>query len=80
MWANILAKLLGGRRQCIPAARIPKFVRVQLDELRDIGAIALERGVYRVDGASVERLLVSDIALYSSYRLPAPPIPALTGE
>lgn len=31
----ILTKLMGGRRQCVATARIPKFVRAQLDELPD---------------------------------------------
>jgi hypothetical protein len=52
---------MGGRRQCIAAARIPKFVRAQLNELRSIGVIDYARGVYRI----------SDIALYSSCQLSA---------
>ena len=47
---------MGDRRQCIVAARIPKFVRAQLNELRGIGVIDYARGVYRI----------SEIALYSS--------------
>ena len=52
---------MGGRRQCIAAARIPKFVRAQLNELRGIGVIDYARGVYRI----------SEIALYSSCQLSA---------
>lgn len=52
---------MGGRRQCIAAARIPKFVRAQLNELRGIGVIDYARGVYRI----------SEIALYSSWQLSA---------
>jgi len=33
-FAVVLSRLIGGRRQCIAAARLPKFVRAQLDELR----------------------------------------------
>ena len=52
---------MGGRRQCIAAARIPKFVRAQLNELRGIGVIDYARGVYRI----------IEIALYSSCQLSA---------
>ena len=68
--ALLLAKLLGGRRQCTAANRIPKTARAELNALRDIGVIELERGVYRI----------GSIALYSSYQLPAPPTRALTND
>jgi hypothetical protein len=52
---------MGGRRQCIAAARIPKFVRAQLNELRGIGVIDT-RAASTASG---------EIALYSSCQLSA---------
>ena len=52
-FAVILGKLMSGRRQCIAAARIPKFVRAQLDEFRDIGAIDFEHDIYRISEAAL---------------------------
>jgi hypothetical protein len=66
----LLARLLGGRREGIAANRIPKTVRTELNALRDNAVIELERGVCRI----------SDIALFSSYQLPAPPIRTLTNK
>jgi hypothetical protein len=55
-FAVILATLMSGRRQRVTAARLPKFVRAKLDELRANDLIDLEHGVHRA----------SDVALYSS--------------
>jgi hypothetical protein len=45
-------------------------LRARFDQLRTAGIVERNPGVYQA----------SHIALYSSCRLPAPPIPALTGE
>jgi hypothetical protein len=45
-------------------------MRARLEQLRAEEILELTQGAYRA----------SSIALYSSYRLPAPPIRALTGE
>ncbi len=65
-----LANLMRGRRQYLAAADVPPAMRRRLDELRTNHIVELNRGVYRA----------SHIALYSSYRLTAPPIRALTSE
>ena len=57
-FAVILATLMGGRRQRVTAARLLKFVRAKLGELRANDLIDLEHGVY----------CASDVALYSRYQ------------
>jgi hypothetical protein len=53
----------------MPSSWMP-LVRARFEQLRGNGIVELNGGAYRA----------THIALYSSYRLPAPPIPALTNE
>jgi len=62
-FAGIMARLIGGRRECIPAARLSRSIRGRLRELQASKIVEFDADVYRV----------STIALYSSYQLPAPP-------
>jgi hypothetical protein len=65
-----VAKLLRGGRARIPIGDMRPHVRARIEQLRADHIVELELGGYRA----------TSIALYSSYRLPAPAIRALTNE
>jgi hypothetical protein len=69
-FAAAVGELLRGRSASIPVADVTTRVRARFEQLRAAHIVELQRGAYRV----------TYIALYSSYRLPAPPVLALTGE
>jgi hypothetical protein len=70
LFAAAVAWLLNGRAASIPVSDPSAKLRARLDQLRAAGIVERNRGAYRA----------SHLALYSSYRLPAPPIRALTNE
>lgn len=70
LFASAVGWLLRGRAARIPVTDMNTRLRARFDQLRAVGIVEQNRGVYQA----------SHIALYSSYRLPAPPIPARTGE
>jgi hypothetical protein len=70
LFAAAIRWLLRGRAARIPVSDMNTRLRARFDQLGAAGIVERNRGVYQA----------SHIALYSSYRLPAPPIPALTGE
>jgi hypothetical protein len=67
-FAAAVAELLRGRSARIPIGDMTPRVRARFEQLRADHIVELELGGYRA----------TSIALYSSYRLPAPPIRALT--
>ena len=70
LFAAAVGWLLNGRAASIPVSDTSAKLRAQLNQLHAAGIVERNRGAYRA----------SHVALYSSYRLPAPPIPALTNE
>lgn len=70
LFAAAVGWLLSGRAASIPVSDTSAKLRARLDRLRVAGIVEQNRGAYRA----------SHLALYSSYRLPAPPIQALTNE
>jgi hypothetical protein len=70
LFAAAVRWLLRGRAATIPVSDMNTRLRARFDQLRVAGIVEQNRSVYQA----------SHIALYSSYRLPAPPIPALTCE
>lgn len=69
-FAAAVAELLRGRSARVPVGDMTPRVRARFEQLRAERIMELERGGYQA----------TYIALYSSYRLPTPPIRALTGE
>jgi hypothetical protein len=69
-FAATVGELLRGSSASVPVGDITPRVRARLEQLRADDIVELKRGRYRA----------TYIALYSSYRLPPPPIPALTNE
>jgi hypothetical protein len=70
LFAAAVRWLLRGRAARIPVSDMNTRLPARFDQLCAAGIVERNRGVYQA----------SHIALYSSYRLPPPPIPALTGE
>lgn len=70
VFASAVRWLLRGRAASIPVSDMNARLRTRFDQLRVAGIVERTRGVYRA----------SHIALYSTYRLLAPPIRALTNE